>query len=450
VFALVYDLQNDDLQRASNFRGHGECMRIFVSSSFEDLKEHRAAAIRVLRQLGHEIIAMEDMTAGSLAPLPKVLDMVDRSEVYVGIFAWRYGYSPQQGIEPAQPAPIVIPNVKGAKPGETSITHYEYLRAVERGLPVMSFLLDERCPWPPEFIDGFDRTRAGAQLNTDRIQALRLSLQQERVVSWFTTPADLEARVSAAITAAGLTRQLDLQAAAALPPGAGKPEVASDSVPGAGIAHAVINAQHALKIDLAETWWSTRLYLIACLAERLTQARRILIVDTSRAQTPLPGDPAEADERFIGQLSTGAVLSVVGTMSPQLQAFKAMLQTRPLTFNEIHIEIRDLINLWDTGFGANGEVSVKVDLTSEMLRRWFGEAMITSALEISDLRRASPVDILRLLDYPNDYGPVFTRREPSANGVLASRRVDVVDKTALNARLARSYLVELLDRARIA
>ena len=53
-------------------------MRIFVSSSFEDLKDHRASAIRVLRQLGHEVIAMEDMTAGSLAPLAKVLEMVDR------------------------------------------------------------------------------------------------------------------------------------------------------------------------------------------------------------------------------------------------------------------------------------------------------------------------------------------------------------------------------------
>jgi Domain of unknown function (DUF4062) len=39
-------------------------MRIFVSSSFEDLREHRAAAIRVLRQLGHEVLAMEDMIAG--------------------------------------------------------------------------------------------------------------------------------------------------------------------------------------------------------------------------------------------------------------------------------------------------------------------------------------------------------------------------------------------------
>jgi hypothetical protein len=37
-------------------------------------------------------------------------------------------------------------------------------------------------------------------------------------VSWFTTPSDLEARVSAAVTIAGLTSQLVLQAATALDP----------------------------------------------------------------------------------------------------------------------------------------------------------------------------------------------------------------------------------------
>lgn len=66
-------------------------MRIFVCSTFEDLREHRAAAIRVLRQLGHEVRAMEDMVAASEAPLGKVLELVDRSEAYVGDFAWRYG-----------------------------------------------------------------------------------------------------------------------------------------------------------------------------------------------------------------------------------------------------------------------------------------------------------------------------------------------------------------------
>src|SRR6266487_3423596 len=144
-------------------------MRIFVSSSFEDLREHRAAAIRVLRQLGHEVLAMEDMIAGTAAPLAKVLEMVDRSEAYVGIFAWRYGYIPAQTADPPAPVAVKIPVVEGAVDGQTSITHYEYLRAVQRKLPVMAFLLDEHYPWPPELIDAFDATRAQAPANADKI-----------------------------------------------------------------------------------------------------------------------------------------------------------------------------------------------------------------------------------------------------------------------------------------
>jgi hypothetical protein len=53
------------------------------------------------------------------------------------------------------------------------------------------------------------------------------------------------------------------------------------------------------------------------------------------------------------------------------------------------------------------------------------------------------------LDYPNNYVPVLTRGAPSANNQAADERVEVVDKRALNARLARSYLVELMDRERI-
>ena len=143
-------------------------MRIFVSSTFEDLREHRAAAIHVLRQLGHEVLAMEDMIAGSAAPLAKVLAMVDRSEAYVGIFAWRYGYIPTR--DPDSHVTINIPIADEAVDGETSITHYEYQRALQRRLPVMAFLVDERYPWPPQFIDGLDKTRAQAPANADKIR----------------------------------------------------------------------------------------------------------------------------------------------------------------------------------------------------------------------------------------------------------------------------------------
>jgi hypothetical protein len=75
--------------------------------------------------------------------------------------------------------------------------------------------------------------------------------------------------------------------------------------------------------------------------------------------------------------------------------------------------------------------------------------MLQQPVHINDLERASVVDLLRLLDYPNDYVPVITRRAPATGGLAVPEQVDVLDKNALNARLARSYLVELMDRARI-
>jgi Domain of unknown function (DUF4062) len=406
-------------------------MRIFVSSTFEDLREHRAAAIRVLRQLGHEVLAMEDLVAASAAPLMKVIEMIDRSDAYVGIFAWRYGYVPHD------PSPVPQTQPPDAKWGETSITHYEYLRALERKLPVMAFLLDERCAWPPQLIDGFDTTNPEAPKNADRIRALRLALQQQKIVSWFITPADLEARVSAAVTMAGVTSQLNLQAATAL---ANSGTGDSDSSGGMSFAiiDAVANQQRALKIDLTYVWWSTRLYLIAALAERLTQVRRILIVKIS--------SPAE---EFIGQISTAAIQSIIGLKLPVLNNFQATLRARPTIFDDVSQEINQVMTEWQNTF-ASSEGSAKVDLTPELLRRWFGEAMLQQPVHIADLERASVVDLLRLLDYPNDYVPVITRRVSATAAPTVSEQVDVLDKNALNARLARSYLVELMDRARIA
>lgn len=299
---------------------------------------------------------MEDMVAGSAPPLSKVLDMIDRSEAYVGIFAWRYGYVP--GRDQPVPAPSSLQDqVQGAAFGTTSITHYEYLRAIERKLPVMAFLLDEQYSWPPQLIDGFERSRPQAPQNTDQIRALRQQLRQERFVSSFTTPSDLEARVSAAVTMAGLTRQLNLLEATALAPGSGTDDSSAET----GIKDAIViagqNQQRALKISLATAWWSTRLFLIAALAERLTQVRRILNVDSkipdalSRVQLlppvvssilppagPMTPGPAAApamapkanppapatpipEERFVGLLSTGAILSTIGPKVNVLHQF---------------------------------------------------------------------------------------------------------------------------------
>lgn len=415
-------------------------MRVFVSSSFVDLQEHRAAAIRMLRQLGHEVLAMEDMTAGAQAPLAKVLEMVDRAEAYFGIFAWRYGYVPPRAPVPAPGLPVV----PGADP-DTSITHYEYLRAKARELPILAFLLEEGAPWPPRLVDGFDRGQPGSQPDTTRIRAVRSALQQERVVAWFTTPSDLEARVGAAVTMTGLTNQLDLQPATTLDAATG---VAGDSSASFGIQRAITEAgdtQRALKIDLATTWWSTRLFLIAALAERFTNVRRILIVDSRT--TP----PAPRSEKFVGQVSTGTILSIIRPMVPALATFEAALRARPVSYALLDPEIHTILDIWAQAFGQpfpQTEVDAKVDVNADLLRRWFGEAMLRQPLRIADLQRASVVDILRLLDFPGDYIPVV-RRMPGVAGAAPADRVDVMDKAALNARLAHQYLVELMDRARL-
>ena len=109
-----------------------------------------------------------------------------------------------------------------------------------------------------------------------------------------------------------------------------------------------------------------------------------------------------------------------------------------------------MFSLWDTAFGPQkSEFDTKVDLTPELLRRWFGEAMLQQAVHISDLGRASVVDLIRVLDYPNDYVPVLTRHAGVESTNVGIDRVDVVDKATLNQRLARSYLTELMDRARL-
>ena len=67
---------------------------IYLSSTYEDLKDHREAVYRALRRLGHDVGAMEDYVATDQRPVDKCLADVAACDIYVGILAWRYGYVP--------------------------------------------------------------------------------------------------------------------------------------------------------------------------------------------------------------------------------------------------------------------------------------------------------------------------------------------------------------------
>jgi hypothetical protein len=158
------------------------------------------------------------------------------------------------------------------------------------------------------------------------------------------------------------------------------------------------------------TWWSTRLYLIASLAQWLTQARRILVVNTTPVAgsklpvAPNPAPPPPVEERFVGQLSTNAILSTIGPKVPALDKFAKWLQARPIGFNQMNVEVHELLAGWHEAFDEQphshtNEENAKIDLTAEILRRWFGDAMLQQPMKIADLQHAYVVDLLRLLDY---------------------------------------------------
>jgi tetratricopeptide (TPR) repeat protein len=153
--------------------------RIYISSTYGDLKEHRDKVDRALRQLDHYPVAMEHYVAADQRPLAKCLEDVAACDIYVGIFAHRYGYIPDHD-----------------NPDGRSITELEYRHAQANGKPCLIFLLDEGAPWLPRWMDA--HTGDGDQGR--RIRALREELGRDHVVSFFKTPDELAQQASAAVT----------------------------------------------------------------------------------------------------------------------------------------------------------------------------------------------------------------------------------------------------------
>ena len=97
----------------------GVSMKVYVSSTSEDLADHREQVNRIVRQSGHEAVAMEDYVATGRPPLDKCLQDVADCDVYVGLFAWRYGYIPRQD----NPHRAGGPQSRGTRQGHTDLPH---------------------------------------------------------------------------------------------------------------------------------------------------------------------------------------------------------------------------------------------------------------------------------------------------------------------------------------
>jgi hypothetical protein len=146
-------------------------MKAFISSTFSDLQDHRVAVADVLERLGLGLARMEKLGARPVEPSRACLDEVEDTDIFVGIYAHRYGYIP--------------PNSR------VSITEAEFNHATALRRPTFCFLVEEDYVWDSELIEGGD---AGALLGSfkERIGSLV-------VRDTFTTPQVLATRVAAAV-----------------------------------------------------------------------------------------------------------------------------------------------------------------------------------------------------------------------------------------------------------
>jgi hypothetical protein len=148
--------------------------KIYISSTYVDLKEFREETYRALRQLRHDVVAMEDYVASDQRPVDVCLADVAACDIYVGIFAWRYGF---------------IPPKDNAE--RRSITEMEFRKATESGKACLIFLIHEDVPWPPSLME---KGEGG-----EKLQRLRAELLDKHAVDFFRNKDDLARRVSAAV-----------------------------------------------------------------------------------------------------------------------------------------------------------------------------------------------------------------------------------------------------------
>jgi formylglycine-generating enzyme required for sulfatase activity/energy-coupling factor transporter ATP-binding protein EcfA2 len=147
-------------------------MKVFISSTSKDLKEYRQAAIDAVLKYKCVPLTMEHFGARAGEPVEVSLDDVHECDIFVGIYAHRYGYVP-----------------KGSK---KSITQQEYELAKRKklGKPCLCFIVDKSFPWNPEFIE---------MGKYAELKDFLKKVKEKNAVTFFTDVADFQLKFSTSL-----------------------------------------------------------------------------------------------------------------------------------------------------------------------------------------------------------------------------------------------------------
>ena len=405
-------------------------MKVYISSTYQDLVEYRAAVDRTLRRMGHDVIGMEQYIAEGGKPVERCKADVRIADVYVIIVGWRFGYVPGRNASP---------------PDLRSITEIELAEAQTSGKAVLAFLLDPETPWPPNRVDAM----GGAERGGEDVLRLRSQLGTDYLAGIFRTPDDLASQVAAAVSAQGLTRHMvdrvlgetsvagpDMDSFAK-----GDIYLADTSLGGiknmirsTGMARALV-----LDIDQGESWWSTRLFLLASLLYWLTSVRQVVFRGT--------------DGRFVGMASPAAIMDGLATAFPELDEFARILRTG-LASSDIEREIQRQTAAWNQFLSAPpvaaglpaappiNESQLKVGVRAPLLERWIGERWVGRCIRM-DGYDLSMSQVQQIVDSLLPDVPVQRTKKIPDSGL----ELLVVDRDAFALELAREWVRSGLPRS---
>ena len=146
--------------------------QVFVSSTYEDLKDERAEVMQALLELGCMPAGMELFPAASEEQWSWITRVIDESDYYIVIIGGKYG-----SVHP----------VTG-----TSYTEMEYQYAIESGKPSLGFVIDKSINLPENKIE-IDVERR------EKLSSFKM-LVQTKLCKFWTNADNLGSVVSRSIT----------------------------------------------------------------------------------------------------------------------------------------------------------------------------------------------------------------------------------------------------------
>ncbi|NIM12217.1 MAG: DUF4062 domain-containing protein [Candidatus Aminicenantes bacterium] len=145
-------------------------MKVFISSTYEDLKEYRERAIEVVNRYACQPVAMEFFMSQPQEPTEVCKEKIEECDIFVGIYAHRYGFVPK---------------------GQTkSITEQEYELAKKSGKDCLCFIVDKDHSWKPAFIE-FEKRK--------ELEVFLKDVREQNIVSTFTSTSDFEIKLSTSL-----------------------------------------------------------------------------------------------------------------------------------------------------------------------------------------------------------------------------------------------------------